>query len=131
MLGPGAYKALKVHAALLERIKYSERGVITAELIAQILDLDKVIVGKAVGADDAGTFSDLWGKNALLAYVTPESSPSEGTPSFGYTFRKKGRPNAGTYFDSGVKSDVAQVEDIFQCKVLAPGAGYLWKNVVA
>lgn len=131
VIGPQVYKALKVHASLLERIKYSERGVLTAELIGQILDIDRVIVGKAVGADDAGNFTDLWGKHAFLAYVTPESDPNEGTPSLGFTFRKRGRPNAGTYFDPSVKSDVAQVEDIFQCKVLAPGAGYLWRNVVA
>lgn len=131
VIGPQVYKALKIHASVLERIKYSERGVVTADIIAQIVDVDRVIVGKAVGASDTGTFSDLWGKNAVLAYITPESNPGEGTPSFGYTFRKMGRPNASTYYDASVKSDVAQVEDIFQCRVLAPGGGYLWKSVVA
>lgn len=131
VLGPLVFKVLKHHPKIIERIKYSQKGIATPELLAAIFDLDQVVVGDAVTADDAGTFSDIWGKNAVLAYTVKPTVADLGTPAFGYTLRKKGRPNAARYFDNSVKSTVAEVEDIFVVKVLAPGAGYLIQTAVA
>lgn len=131
VLGPLVYKALKHHPDILDRIKYSQKGVATAALLAEIFDLKAVVVAEAITADDAGNFSDIWGKNAVLAYVADKTTADLGQPSFGYTMRKRGRPNASKYYDEGVKSTVVQVEDIFACKVLGAGAGYLIRTAVA
>lgn len=131
VLGAASYKALKNHPKLLDRIKYSQKGILTTELLASIFDVKQVVVGEAITSDAKGVFSDIWGKFASLHYVAPFTTAGLGTPSWGYTLRKKGRPNASKYFDDAVKSDVVQVEDIYATKVLAPGAGYLIQTAVA
>lgn len=131
VLGASTYKALKSHPGLLERIKYSQKGILTPELLAAIFDVKQVVVGESITSDAKGVFSDIWGKMASLHYVVAPSTADLGTPSFGYTIRKKGRPNASKYYDDSVKSDVVQVEDIYSVKVLAPGAGYLIQAAVA
>lgn len=42
------YTALKQCAEILDKIKYTQRGVLTAELLAAVCDLDEVLVGKAI-----------------------------------------------------------------------------------
>jgi hypothetical protein len=100
VLGMNVYKALKNHAEILDRLKYTQRGVITPELIASILappnapeSADggdfKIVVAAATyntaaeGATDSMSFmADT--KDALLAYANP--SPSIMQPSAGYIF---------------------------------------------
>ena len=42
------YTALKNVPAILDRIKYTQRGVLTAEILAALFDLDEVIIGEAI-----------------------------------------------------------------------------------
>lgn len=89
---------LKQEADILDRIKYTERGIVTADLIAAIFDLDQVIVAKAVKTTAketkaTGTFTgaDLWAVNAghgfaLLYYKPP--APSRKTPCTGCVFTR-------------------------------------------
>lgn len=130
VLGPAVFKALKNHPTVLERIKYSQTGVITEELLASLLNVPTVLVGTAVTASDAGVMSDIWGKDAVLAYV-PAAEKHLLCPAFGYTLRKRGRPTAEWYYDNRAKSKVISVSDIFAAKLMSPDAGYLFKGAVA
>ena len=76
------------HPDFIERIKYSERGVLTAEIIAAIFNIGKIIV-PGVGYNSANlgqtaSLSYLWGKDVLMAYVP--TRPARKTPAFGYEF---------------------------------------------
>lgn len=100
VLGTNAYKALKNHAEILDRLKYTQRGVITPELIASILappgqpeaadDSEfQVLVASAVyntAADGQATTMSFMAdpKDALLAYANP--NPGILQPSAGYIF---------------------------------------------
>jgi hypothetical protein len=80
--------ALEDHPDLLERIKYSERAILTPELIATLLGLPQVLV-PGVGYNSAHigqnpTLGYLWGKDVILAYVPPR--PGMKIPAFGYEF---------------------------------------------
>lgn len=86
------FKVLKEHPKILEKIKYTERGIVTAELLAAVFDIPKVIIGKAIGFDDAGQSIDIWGKDVVLAYV-PSSPSGQEEPSYGYTYTMEGHPN--------------------------------------
>ena len=84
---------MKNHADILDRIKYTERGIITADLIAAVMDVDSLLVGTAVKMTTAeGVASEstsfIWGKNLTLAYVS--SRPALKSASWGYQFVKKG-----------------------------------------
>lgn len=85
------FKVLKEHPAILDKIKYTQRGVVTAEILAAVFDVQSVIVGKAIGFDDAGATIDIWGKDVVLAYVPTTPSGME-EPSYGYTYTMEGHP---------------------------------------
>lgn len=127
VLGAQAFKALKNHPSIVDRIKYTQHAVITPELLRQLLNFEQLYVGDAVSAADDGTFSDLWSDNAVLAYVPVGSSDiprSYYEPAFAYTLRKKGSPIVDSYGEKG-KVDVVRNTDIFTAKVVGAEAGYL------
>jgi len=99
-----AFAALKEHADILEKIKYTQRGVVTADLLAVIFDLDKVVVGKAIAFADDGSTIDVWGKDVVLAYVPPSINGRE-EPSYGYTYTMEGHPLVEVpYWEDSTKS---------------------------
>lgn len=78
---------LEDHPDFIERIKYSQLGILTAELIAALFGLPKIVVpgvgynsGVPGGTESLGY---LWGKDVILAWV---SSPGLKKPNFGYEF---------------------------------------------
>lgn len=134
ILGALAFLALQDHATITDRIKYSQLGVVTTELLAQIFGLKKVIVGDGVYSNDAMTaVYDIWGDNAVLAYV-PEASGEMRSiyePSYGYTLQKTGMPEVDTYLDEGGKITNVRSTDIFIPKIVGADAGYLIKDTNA
>jgi len=82
---------LEDHPDIIERIKYSERAILTPEIIGAVLGIPNIIVpGVAVGTGGMGTAGNavvgsyLWGKDVLLAWVPPR--PGIKIPAFGYEF---------------------------------------------
>lgn len=86
-----AWKAFKNNPAVMDRIKYTQKGVVTTDLAASLLDIENVVVGRGVQASGAGVFSDVWGNNCVLAYCALGSLGSE-EPSYGYTYTMEGHP---------------------------------------
>jgi len=91
LLGKAVFEILKHHPKILERIKYSQKAVLTTDLMAELFGIEKVIVGKAGynSAKEGKTevLSYLWGKNAILAYVEPR--PGIKKFSLGYVFQSQ------------------------------------------
>lgn len=94
-LGPNSGNALKNHPKIKEQFKYTGRDSVTVEMIAAYLDIKKVVIGEAVylpeTSDDAALANDVWGNDAVLAYV-PTTGDNFQVPSFGYTYELKGYP---------------------------------------
>jgi len=131
VLGAQVFRVLQDLPEFTDRIKYTQRAVVTEEIIASVLGLSKVVVGKAVYETDAGVMTDLWGKNAVLAYTPQPGDPmGDGIPSFGYTPRRTGYPITETYREEP-RLGVVYVADIFQPYITGADAGYLFTNVVA
>jgi hypothetical protein len=93
----GTYTSLKDEDTVLEKIKYTQLGVFTKELLASLLDLDEIIVGTAIKntaketkAGTAFTAANVWEKNAgkgsAFLYYRPRR-PGLKTPSAGYQAR--------------------------------------------
>ncbi|MEO5362452.1 MAG: major capsid protein [Magnetococcus sp. DMHC-8] len=91
LLSAQVFNAVKEHPRVVDRFKYTSRDSVTPDLLAALWDLETVAVGKAVAFDDAGNDIDIWGNNAVLAYVPTHSSGMED-PSFGYTYTMQGHP---------------------------------------
>jgi len=87
-IGAETWAALVDHPDILDRIKYTQKGVVSMDLFASLLGLDKVVVGWATrntaeqGATAAYDF--FASKSALLTYSA--KAPSLMAPSAGYTF---------------------------------------------
>lgn len=135
---------LEDHPDFIERIKYSERGILTPEIIAQILGLAQVIVpgvGYNATANPAQTasLSYLWGKDVILAYVPPRAGLK--IPAFGYEFLwgyAGGLPQVTERWrEEPRKSDIVRTSRRYDIKIVAKDgsglaiAGYLIKTAVA
>ncbi len=131
VVGPLVWSKLRTHPKLVDRIKYTGRDSLTAEMAATLFGLERVLVGDAI-YDNAGTFADVWGKFAVLAYTETQSLASRGTPTYGYTYRLNGYPLVEqAYEDRNAKSWIYPVTDEVAPVIAGALAGYLISAAVA
>ncbi len=143
VIGADAYDVLIEHPEVLERIKYTQKGVVTRELLAQMFEVEKVLVAGGVqntaeeGATDDIDFI-LDSKSMLLAYSAP--SPGINTPSAGYVFAWVGLiPGIANAFGGVIErgredlahSDIFQIRTAFDPKAVATELGVFFEGVVA
>lgn len=138
--------ALEDHPDFIERIKYSERAVLTPELIASLVGIPNVVVpGTGIASDASLVPGYLWGKDIVLAYVP--ARPGMRVPAFAYEFvwGYGGGQNqvVDRWREERRKSDVLRVSRRYDLKLVGrennpndPNfgkvvAGYLIKNAVA
>lgn len=141
VLHPEVYNALKNNADIIDRIKYTQRGVVTTDILASLLDVERVFVAYGV-QDKAGEglpgdydfIAEEYG--ALLCYSNP--SPSILTPSAGYTFSWVGLLGAGnqgqrikTFRMEHLSSDRIEGEMAFDMKVVAADLGVFFFNCLS
>jgi len=89
VIGKQVFSKLRRNPVLLDMFKYTGRGILNEQQVAEALDIERLIIGKAVQRTSlegaaAATQAFVWGKNALLLYVAP--APAIDEPSAGYTF---------------------------------------------
>lgn len=119
-------------ASIKDRIKYTGRDVATNDLLASLFGVEKVMVGDAVQADDAGVFSDIWGKFVVVAYVPTASLAAQGVPSYGYTYQLASMPQAEEpYYERNSKSWIYPVTDVCAPVIAGAESGYLISAAVA
>jgi hypothetical protein len=76
---------LEDHPDFIERIKYSERAIVTADLISVLTGIPNIIIpGTGIAASSSLVPSYLWGKDVLLAWVPPRAGLK--IPAFAYEF---------------------------------------------
>jgi hypothetical protein len=148
VLGASVMVALKQHPDIIDRIKYTQKGIVTEDLIATLFDVDELYTSYAtIGTgdqfpdarvqDQATTYDFITNaKGMLLAYAP--SGPSLMTPSAGYTFTWKGYLGGNS---QGIKikrfrmehiaSDRIEAEATYDMKVVAPDLGIFFDQVVA
>lgn len=132
VLGPNAGNALKDHPKIKEQFKYTSKDSITTEMLAAYFDVKKVVIGAAVylpeTVDDAAMANDVWGDDAILAYV-PETGDNFQVPSYGYTYELKGYPQVQQpYFENSNDSWIYPIK--VERRVILTGAegGFLFQN---
>lgn len=132
VMGAAVFKALKHHPKVVDRIKYTGRDVVTTDLLASLFDVQRVLVGDAITATDAGVFSDVWGKFCVVAYTDLSGIQDMGSPSYGYTYRLDGAPIVEeAYYDRSAKSWIYPVTDDLAPVLASADAGYLISAAVA
>lgn len=136
VLSKKVFDKLVDHPAIVERVKYSQLGVLNTDLLARFFDVDRVIIGAAKKntsvEGQADSMSDIWGKDALLAYVNPRLGKK--TVSLGVTYRWKNRVVErlnGTDERDRRGQFVRVGDEYYDSELIAAGAAYLFKNAVA
>ena len=141
VLSPYAFNALKNHEDILDRIKYTQKGIVTADLLATLFEVEKVVVAWAVvnsakkGAADAVDF--IMGKHAMLCYAAPR--PALRKPSAGYIFAWTGLEGSGAYGNRivrlpmdmlGLGTERIEGEISFDVKKICGDLGVFFKDIV-
>jgi len=130
LLSARAYSALKDHPKLIERYKFTTHETITTNMLTALFEVPKIVVGEAVYANEKDDFSDIWGNNAILAYV-PTSPSSNGEPSYGYTYTMEGHPLVEEpYYENNVRSWVYGVSFERVPVLSGMSSGFLIQNAV-
>ena len=142
VLSPKAFNALKNHEDILDRIKYTQKGIVTEDLLATLFGVDNVYVAWGVvnsaakGAADSVDF--IMGKHALLCYVAPR--PGLKKPSAGYIFAWTGLIGAGAYGNRivrlpmehlGLGTERIEGEIAFDVKKVCGDLGHFFKDIVS
>jgi hypothetical protein len=134
--------ALRNNASVLDRIKYTQRGVVSEELLANLFGVEKFLVSSVVqntaqetAPPNTGTYSYLSSNNFLLVYANP--APSILQPSGGYVFSWQGLFGAGaqgnrimTFRMEQLKSDRIEGEMSFAMKLIGANLGVYGLNVL-
>ena len=125
------FNALKNHASVTDKVKYTQHAVITPQLLKNLLQFDALYIASAVYEDSNGDLVDVWGENMIIAYV-PEAKQSRSfyEPSFGYTLQMKNFPIVDTYDEKG-KVKIIRNTDLFVPKLVGADAGYLISNCLS
>jgi hypothetical protein len=133
------YAKVRIHAKVIERIAYGSVGAVNEKVLAEIFDVDQVLVPRAfkntADPGQAASMSYVWGTDALLCYVPTRAALKQ--VALTYTFAWANAPGsvAGHRVDlwreERRKADMIRVQRYYDQKVIAAGAAYLWKSAVA
>ena len=133
-LGRRVYDALRQHPDILDRIKFTQKGVVTAELLASLFDVERILVANSIqnvakkGQEANMEFT--MGNNALLTYAPPAAGLKKA--SAGYIFSWTGlmganalggRINRFSMPQLGIGTERIECEVAYDMKVVAADMG--------
>lgn len=141
VLAPRVFNALKNHEDIIDRIKYTQKGIVTADLLATLFEVEEVLIAWAVVNDankgEEDNIDFILGNHALLIYAAP--SPSLRTPSAGYIFSWTGLLGASAYGNRlirlpmdnlGIGTERTEIELAYDAKIVSQDLGLLFKDIV-
>jgi hypothetical protein len=142
VLGGDVFDVLCDHPDIVDRVKYTQRGVLTQELLAELFGVDEVLVPGGVEnsaaegqADDIDFIVD--STSVLLAYAA--SAPAINSPTAGYTFVWTGLIPGMTNAFGGViqrgrdelaHSDILQIRAASDPEIVAPELGVFIEGAI-
>jgi hypothetical protein len=147
-LGAMVLQVLRNHPDILDRIKYTQRGVVTEDLLATLFGVDRILVayasqatgpetGDAVTQDAAATYAYIANKKSALLTYSP-AAPSLMTPSAGYTFTWNGyfAGNAQglrikTFRMEPIASDRVEGELTYDMRLVGKDMGIMWNAAIS
>lgn len=132
-LSADAFSAIVANAEVKTYLPSTQQGVATIDQLKNILNVPEIVVGDAVWLDAAGVGADVWGNNAILAYVPKIGGSgadiSLAEPGFGFTNVMEGHPFAETpYYENSEKSWIYGATYERQPNVAYNTAAFLFQN---
>lgn len=141
VISPHVFDALKHHEDLIDRIKYTQAGFTTIQLMARAFEVDAIHIAKGVvntaAKGEKEVIQFIMGKHALLCYV--EKRPGLRKPSAGYIFTWVGLEGAGAFGNTitripmpwlGRKTERIEGEAAFDMKIVGKDLGFFLNDLV-
>jgi len=98
VLGFETWQVLQDHPTLVDRIKFVSDQMISQQIAARLLGVERIVVADAVKATNAvgqpDSYAFVHGRHALLAYAS--ANPGPLSPSAGYVFSWVGVNNGSS-----------------------------------
>lgn len=147
-IGARVLTALKNHPDIIDRIKYTQRGIVTPDLLASLFDVPELNVAMATHTDvaqvndartqdAAATFEFVVDSKACLLSYAP-AGPSLMTPSAGYTFTWTGYASGNSagirvkrFRMEHIAADRIEAEMTYDMKMVAPDMGIFVGSAIA
>ena len=146
IMSPDVFYALKRHDAIMDRIKYTQKGIITLDLIASLFEVEKIYVPWGIvnagpntpGYDDIKTdMKFIYKSSMLLGYRAKR--PSLKQPTAGYIFAWTGLEGASAYGSRmvrikmdqlGLGTERLEMEMAYDQKQICKDMGYFLHDIV-
>ncbi len=146
IISPDVFYALKNHDMIMDRIKYTQKGIITAELIASLFELDNIYIPWGIYNDGPQTpgydqtdidMNFVYAGQMLLGYRTRRPSLKE--PSAGYIFSWVGLEGASSYGSRmvripmdmlGLGTERLEMEMAYDQKLICKDMGVFFTNML-
>lgn len=139
------YLSLKEESTILDKIKYTQRGVFGVELLASLLDLEEVLIGKAIKstaeetqAGDDFTAARIWEPNAdkgmgFLFYRAPRLGLKVLTAGMQVriAYENGQARRTSTWREAAEHQDVYEVAEETDIVATCTDLGYFWKDTYA
>ncbi len=132
-LSASVFSVVCINKEVRSFLPSTQMGPATVEQLKVIFNVADIQVGDASWVDESDNAQDVWGNNAVLAYVPTIAAGSAkvslAEPAFGFTNVIEGHPFAeAPYFDTGTKSWMYGATFERRANVAYPGAGFLFTN---
>ncbi len=143
VIGPAVFRSLRTHATIQEVIKYTQRGILTPDLLASLFEVDRVLIPRSIyNAADEGAADDFqWivnDKAMWLGYIDPSPTVDSVTAiaTFAWTGLIPGATNAiGGVIERGrddrAHSDFFQMRMAWDMKLVSADVGKFFDQTVA
>lgn len=138
------FTALQQTAPLLDRIKYTQRAIMTEDLIAALLGLDSVLVGKAVYSDEkenatgtVTTTKPIWNPAGsgmgFLFYRPAAAGLKQVSPGYQYRVAYDGQTwrRMISYREEWNHQSIYEVAEWVDIVPVSTDTGYLWKQTIS
>lgn len=138
ILGVDVYDSLLDHPDILDRMKYTQFGSVTTEILARMFQVDNVYVSRATTntAAEEATDSIGWivGSNdALLCHVAPRPGIKVPSAMYTFTWSYNGNNDYGTRIKKfrmeELESDRVEISSAWDHKLIGADLGVYFLNV--
>lgn len=134
VIGWNGFEALKENPNLYGRLAYTEREILTTDLIASLFELEKVHVGTSIYNSAAEGQSDdlslIWGADCLIGFFKNKPRIRDRTAALQFIKTEYGSPyRVKKWREEDIEGNYIEVQSMYQVKAVATACGYLYKSV--
>lgn len=133
------YHAVRRNPLVGQRVSYSRLGVFTPVELAQLFDVERVLVARAVrntsNPGQAPALENIWGTDAILMYVPPRAGLKTIAPVLRFVWSHATGASRGasvqSWREERRKATAIRVQKYYDQKLVAPAAAHLIQTAIS